>query len=699
MKFNTKQEKEEFLIKLSSENLKKAAKLGKIATPGKISKKKIIEKIMAFDAKNNDLVINAVFENQSKFLSTTKSAPKSTTKTQTIKVSSVDFNAEKAKIAVSNSVSVPSSLNKINMEMEKSFDRLSGDSKYKIYLPENLALMNDSQLNIICDIHNVLQINRVNKIKMIKAILLAQTEIKFIRRTLASEKSIEKFVPTNPVLPIENKSVVIRGMIVEIKSQVYKIQIIKATEKPIINSIFEVKLPNGEKRILEISDIKNDKLVSAFVLGKEDGLTIGTQLESKNQPYSLPISKQILGRVVDPVGRILDNPNFKLFGKHYTPMQVTEKKESQRYSLIPKTEILETGIKVIDILLPLPKGGKTGLLGGAGVGKTVIVQELINTFIKHHDGLSVFTGIGERIREGHELWQEAKELGFLDKTTFIFGQMNESPGLRFRAGFTGVKVAEYFRNNLGKSVLLFMDNVFRYVQAGSEISTLLEKTPSAVGYQPTLVSEMGRLQERINSTLDGDITSIQAMYIPADDFTDPAAVAAFAHFDSTIILSRQLAAEGIYPAVDPLASTSKLLSKKYTSKKHIRIAKATIQYLEKLKSLEDIINILGFDALTSIDKKNVRIGRRVKKFMTQPFIIAEKYSGTEGKFVTLDESLSSMERILTGELNHIPDSMFLYVGTVEEVIHKYEDSLEQAKIALEQSRKAVNKISIDSPTN
>ncbi|MDK2819464.1 MAG: F0F1 ATP synthase subunit beta, partial [Mycoplasmataceae bacterium] len=367
---------------------------------------------------------------------------------------------------------------------------------------------------------------------------------------------------------MENKSVVIKGIIVEVKSQVYKIQIIKATEKPIVNSIFEVKLPNGEKRILEISDIKNDKLVSAFVLGKEDGLAIGTQLESKNQPYSLPISKQILGRVVDPVGRILDNPNFKLFGKQYTPMQVTEKKENQRYNLIPKTEILETGIKVIDILLPLPKGGKTGLLGGAGVGKTVIVQELINTFIKHHDGLSVFTGIGERIREGHELWQEAKDLGFLDKTTFIFGQMNESPGLRFRAGFTGVKVAEYFRNNLGKSVLLFMDNVFRYVQAGSEISTLLEKTPSAVGYQPTLVSEMGRLQERINSTLDGDITSIQAMYIPADDFTDPAAVAAFAHFDSTIILSRQLAAEGIYPAVDPLASSSKLLSKKYTSKKH-----------------------------------------------------------------------------------------------------------------------------------
>jgi F-type H+-transporting ATPase subunit beta len=254
--------------------------------------------------------------------------------------------------------------------------------------------------------------------------------------------------------------------------------------------------------------------------------------------------------------------------------------------------------------------------------------------------------------------------------------MNESPGLRFRAGFTGIKVAEYFRNNLGKSVLLFMDNIFRYVQAGSEISTLLEKTPSAVGYQPTLVSEMGKLQERINSTLDGDITSIQAMYIPADDFTDPAAVAAFAHFDSTIILSRQLAAEGIYPAVDPLSSSSKLLSKRYTSKKHITVAKSTIKFLEKLKSLEDIINILGFDSLTEADKTNVRIGRRVKKFLTQPFIIAEKFSGIKGKFVTLDESLASMERILSGELNHIPDSMFLYVGVVEEAVTKYEESLE-----------------------
>lgn len=686
MKFNSKQEKEEFLKKLTTDNLKKVAKIGKIATPGKITKNTMIEKILAFDAKNNDMIINEVSNNISKYSSNSK--PK-TNKTQTIKVSeSVNSTLNKPVLSTSINEGVSPTLDKMNIEVEKSFDRLSEESKYKIYLPENLALMNDSQLNIICDIHNILQINRVDKIGMIKAILVAQTDIKFIRRTLSAEKKQEKFIPTNPVLPMEDKPVVLRGMIVEIKSQVYKIQIIKAVEKPMISSVFEVILSNGEKRVLEISDIKNDKLVSAFVLGKEEGLSIGMQLESKNQPYSLQISEKILGRVVDPIGRILDDPNFKLSGKSYTPMQVTEKKEKQRYNLIPKSEILETGIKVIDILLPLPKGGKTGLLGGAGVGKTIVVQELINTFIKHHDGLSVFTGIGERIREGHELWQEAKELGFLDKTTFIFGQMNESPGLRFRAGFTGIKVAEYFRNNLGKSVLLFMDNIFRYVQAGSEISTLLEKTPSAVGYQPTLVSEMGKLQERINSTLEGDITSIQAMYIPADDFTDPAAVAAFAHFDSTIILSRQLAAEGIYPAVDPLASSSKLLSKKYTSQKHIDIAKSTIQYLEKLKALEDIINILGFDSLTENDKKNVRIGRRIKRFLTQPFIIAEKFSGIKGKFVSLDDSLASMERILSGDLNHIPDTMFSYVGVVEEVIAKYEASLEA-----ETNKKSINKIS------
>ncbi len=665
MKFNSKNEKEEFLKKLTLDNLKKAAKLGKIVVPAKINKKTIIDKIILFDSKNNDMIINAIVVAKEKYLANHKSVKK----TKTVVSSSISVSS------TSNN-SVAPTLKGINEEVVKDFSTLTENTKYKIYLPESLALMNEAQLNIISDIHNILQVYRTDKLTMIKAILHSQADIKFVRKTLSAEKSTGKFVPTNLVMPIETKSVVIKGMIVEIKSQVYKIQIIKAIEKPIISSVFEVKLPNGEIRILEVSDIKNDKLVSAFVLGKEEGLTIGMYLESKNQPYSLPISKEILGRVVDPVGRILDNPNFKLTGKLYAPMQVTEKKEDQRYNLIPKSEILETGIKVIDILLPIPKGGKTGLLGGAGVGKTIIVQELINTFIKHHDGLSVFTGIGERIREGHELWQEAKELGFLDKTTFVFGQMNESPGLRFRSGFTGVKVAEYFRNNLGKSVLLFMDNIFRYVQAGSEISTLLEKTPSAVGYQPTLISEMGKLQERINSTLDGDITSIQAMYIPADDFTDPAAVAAFAHFDSTIILSRQLAAEGIYPAVDPLASSSKLLSKKYTSQRHINVAKTTIRYLKKLKHLEEIINILGFDALTELDKTSVRIGRRIKKFLTQPFIIAEKFSGIKGKFVGLDDSLSSMERILSGELNHIPDSMFAFVGTVEEVIQKYEEKLE-----------------------
>ncbi|MGL5205540.1 MAG: MMOB1670 family gliding motility ATPase complex subunit [Metamycoplasmataceae bacterium] len=685
MKFNSRKEKEDFLKKLTLDNLKKVAKFGKIATPGKITKKTIIDKIIDFDSKNDDMIINFVVKNREKY-ATFKTQAIKVGKTQTLKMGKTQSlklgKTQSLKLgnqSSTKSISVSPTLEKMNSEVAKSFSNLTESTKYKIYLPEQLALMNEQQLDVLCDIHSILQINRTDKVKTIKAILLAQTDIKFIRKSLSSEKKFENFVPTNAISSLEDRPVVIKGLIVEIKSQVYKVQLTKSVEKPIIGSIFKAKLPNGETRILEVSDIINEKLVSTFVLGKEQGLTIGTELESKNQPYSLPISEAILGRVVDPVGRILDNPSYKLTGKLYTPMQVSGKYEKQRYDIIPKTEILETGIKVIDILLPIPKGGKTGLLGGAGVGKTIVVQELINTFIKHHDGLSIFTGIGERIREGHELWKEAGELGFLSKTTFIFGQMNESPGLRFRSGFTGVKVAEYFRNNLGKSVLLFMDNIFRYVQAGSEISTLLEKTPSAVGYQPTLVSEMGKLQERINSTMDGDITSIQAMYIPADDFTDPAAVAAFAHFDSTIILSRQLAAEGIYPAVDPLASSSKLLSRKYTSQKHINIAKSTIKFLEKLKSLEDIINILGFDSLTEVDKKNVRIGRRAKRFLTQPFVISEKFSGMKGKFVTLEESLSSMEKILSGELNHIPDSFFSYVGVVEEVITKYEASLEETK--------------------
>lgn len=684
-------DKRRFLEGFDRLNLEKAAKIGKISTKNVTNKSDLIKKILAFDVKNKYLICKTIYNNPKEY-----GKPKlddiSVLKTQEVKVktSSDSKNSKTGTIVVKKTVEkkaettrtttvkeqpkkqetkeITSSKVFETKETKSSFDDEMKLSQYKTYTADQLALMVEGQLNVIADNLKIGLSPRKNKSSLIKAILAAQNSKDFENKKANANK---KFIPTNPVKPIEEKGFVIKGMISEVKSQVYKIQIIQASEKISTGSIFETTLDNGQKRILEVSEIINDKLVSAFVLGPEEGLSIGMELRSKNQPYTIKISDKILGRVIDPVGRILDNPKDPIVGKDYAPLHVTESNQKNRYNIIPKTQLLETGIKVIDLLIPIAKGGKTGLLGGAGVGKTVIVQELINTFIKHHDGLSVFTGIGERVREGHELWKEAKELGFLDSTTFVFGQMNESPGLRFRSGFTGVKIAEYFRNNLGKSVLLFIDNIFRYVQAGSELSTLLERTPSTVGYQPTLVSEMGRLQERINSSLDGDITSIQAMYIPADDFTDPAPVATFAHFDSTIILSRQLAAQGIYPAIDPLASSSKLLSTKFTTKRHCQIARNAGQILHKLIKLEEIINILGFDALIESDKQIVETGRRLKKFLTQPFTIAEKFTGVEGRFVKLDETLDSVEAIISGQFNYIPESTFAFVGGLSEVIEKF----------------------------
>lgn len=682
-----------FLESFDLLNLQKAAKIGKISTTNSKTKKEfnkeeIIKRILAFDIKNKYLICKTIFNNPEEY-----GKPKvddiSVLKTQEMKnienynsgtlviEKTIKKSGQSSKISEkTKTIEIKTQSSKSDENSSNSLDSSFSSTQYKIYTLEELALMLEDQLKLLADMLNVPSNERIDKPTIIKAIYKAQHSSEFEKRKMKNDKS---FSASNPVKPLEPKGYVIKGVISEVKSQVYKIQVVQASEKVAIGSVFETTLENGEKRILEVSEILNDKVVSAFVLGPEEGLSIGQELRSKNQPYSIQISNKILGRVIDPVGRILDDPKHALDGKYYAPLHVTESKNKNRYNIIPKTELLETGIKVIDLLIPIAKGGKTGLLGGAGVGKTVIVQELINTFIKHHDGLSVFTGIGERIREGHELWQEAKELGFLEKTTFVFGQMNEAPGLRFRSGFTGVKIAEFFRNNLGKSVLLFIDNIFRYVQAGSELSTLLERTPSLIGYQPTLVSEMGRLQERINSSLDGDITSIQAMYIPADDFTDPAPVATFAHFDSTIILSRQLAAQGIYPAIDPLASSSKLLSTKFTSKRHIQIAKNTTQILHKLIKLEEIINVLGFDALIETDKQIVETGRRLKRFMTQSFTIAEKFTGIPGKFVKLEETLDSVEAIISGQFNYIPESTFSYVGSLSEVIEKF-NSTQQANV-------------------
>ena len=468
------------------------------------------------------------------------------------------------------------------------------------------------------------------------------------------------------------KNVVIEAQIIEVKTQVYKLKIKSAKESVAIGSVFYTTHPTNPT-LIEVCEIINHQYVAGFVLGDESDLKVGTKLISRNQPYSIKIGAKSLGRVLNPIGQPLDDPTHQLEGDWYEPLT----SPTNSYQILPKSQLLETGIKVIDLLAPLAKGGKAGLFGGAGVGKTVIVQELINTFIKKHDGIAVFAGIGERIREGQELWEEAKQLGFIDKTTFIFGQMNESPGIRVRSAFSAIKHAEYFRANLGKSVLLFMDNIFRYVQAGSELSALLERTPAAVGYQPTLVSEVGQLEERINSTTAGDITSIQAVYVPADDLTDPAPVAITAHFDATIILSREMAAQGLYPAIDPLASSSKLLSEKFTTKDHSEIAKQVVEILKKLIKLEEIVAVLGYDALIESDKKILKIGKRLRYFLTQPFVVSEKFSGIKGQHVALEDSLKGFAAILSGAYNDIPELLFQNVGTIDDVINKHQSLMRQ----------------------
>lgn len=479
--------------------------------------------------------------------------------------------------------------------------------------------------------------------------------------------------PTNQPLQAQViKNAVIEAEIIEVKTQVYKLKIKSAKEAVAIGSVFYTNHPTNPI-LLEVCEIINHEYLSAFVLGDETDLKVGTKLISRNQPYSIKISAKSLGRVLNPIGQPLDDPTHQLEGDWYEPLT----NPTNSYQILPKSQLLETGIKVIDLLAPLAKGGKAGLFGGAGVGKTVIVQELINTFIKKHDGIAVFAGIGERIREGQELWEEAKQLGFIDKTTFIFGQMNESPGIRVRSAFSAIKHAEYFRANLGKSVLLFMDNIFRYVQAGSELSALLERTPAAVGYQPTLVSEVGQLEERINSTTAGDITSIQAVYVPADDLTDPAPVAITAHFDAAIILSREMAAQGLYPAIDPLASSSKLLSEKFTTKDHSEIAKQVVEILKKLIKLEEIVAVLGYDALIESDKKILKIGKRLRYFLTQPFVVSEKFSGIKGQHVSLKDTLKGFAAILSGAYNDIPELLFQNVGTIDDVINKHQSLMHQ----------------------
>jgi F-type H+-transporting ATPase subunit beta len=409
--------------------------------------------------------------------------------------------------------------------------------------------------------------------------------------------------------------------------------------------------------------------VRAVCMSSSDGVTRGMEVVDTGRAITVPVGEAALGRILNVLGDPVDQLG-PVGGENAADVERWPiHREAPRFDqLEPKTEIFETGIKVVDLLAPYVKGGKTGLFGGAGVGKTVIIQELINNIAMEHGGRSVFCGVGERTREGNDLWLEFKEAGVLSSTALVYGQMNEPPGARLRVGLSGLTIAEYFRDREGQDVLLFIDNIFRFTQAGSEVSALLGRMPSAVGYQPTLGTEMGELQERITSTAQGSITSVQAIYVPADDLTDPAPAAAFTHLDATTVLSRAISEQGIYPAVDPLDSTSRIMDPQFIGERHYRVAARVQQILQRYKDLQDIIAILGMDELTEEDKIIVGRARRIARFLSQPFHVAETFTGISGKYVRLDETIESFERLAAGEFDHLPEQAFYMKGGIEDVI-------------------------------
>ncbi len=429
-----------------------------------------------------------------------------------------------------------------------------------------------------------------------------------------------------------------------------------------------VKIPRtnieGEKDelIVEVQQHLGENRVRTVAMDSTDGLQRGMEAIDTGSPIEIPVGPETLGRLINVIGQGIDG-----LGEIKTKQKFPIHRHAPKFkNLSTSQEMFETGIKVIDLLEPYTKGGKTGLFGGAGVGKTVIIQELIHNIAKEHGGYSVFSGVGERTREGNDLWLEMKESGVLDKTALVFGQMNEPPGARLRIGLTGLTIAEYFRDVEERDVLLFIDNIFRFTQAGSEVSALLGRMPSAVGYQPNLSSEMGELQERITSTDKGSITSVQAIYVPADDLTDPAPATAFSHLDATTVLSRQISELGIYPAVDPLDSTSRILEPGILGEDHYRTARLVKEILQGYKDLQDIINILGMDELSDNDKVVVRRARRIQRFLSQPFFVAEQFTGTPGKYVKLEDSIRGFKKIIDGHCDEWPENAFLYVGTIEE---------------------------------
>lgn len=446
---------------------------------------------------------------------------------------------------------------------------------------------------------------------------------------------------------------------------------------PVVDVVFdEGKLPaiynalvtdnQGNKLVLEALQHLGDRRVRTVAMDSTDGLVRGMKVQDTGEPISIPVGPETLGRLLNVTGDVIDGKGEIKTTKRYP----IHRQAPRMDELETSTEILETGIKVIDLLEPYTKGGKTGLFGGAGVGKTVLIQELIHNIATEHSGYSIFAGVGERTREGNDLYIEMTNSGVIEKTAMVFGQMNEPPGARARVALSGLAIAEYFRDEEKRDVLLFIDNIFRFTQAGSEVSALLGRVPSAVGYQPTLATEMGELQERITSTKNGSITSVQAIYVPADDLTDPAPATTFSHLDATTVLDRGISELGIYPAVDPLASTSRILDPRIVGERHYNVAKSVQEILQKYKDLQDIINILGMDELSDDDKLVVHRARRIQRFLSQPFHVAEAFTNTPGAYVKLEETVDDFERILNGEFDHLPEHAFLFIGRVEEAIEK-----------------------------
>ena len=462
------------------------------------------------------------------------------------------------------------------------------------------------------------------------------------------------------------------GKVVQIIGPAVDVQFEK--DLPLINNALEIKINDKDILVAEVARQLGDNIVRAIALGTTDGLARGAKVIDTGGPLKVPVGEACLGRLLDVLGQPKDHKG-PIKAKEYASIHALPPSlEDQKTT----PEIFETGIKVIDLIAPYMKGGKVGLFGGAGVGKTVIIMELINNVAREHHGSSVFGGVGERSREGNDLWLEMQESkladgsSVLDKTVLVYGQMNEPPGARAQVALTALTQAEYFRDKKGQDVLLFLDNIFRYVLANSEVSALLGRMPSAVGYQPTLNTEIGALQERITSTKKGSITSIQAVYVPADDLTDPGVASTFTHLDATTVLSRQLASLGIYPAVDPLDSTSRILDARVLGEEHYKVAQEVRRILQKYKDLQDIIAILGMDELSDEDKTTVARARRVQKFLSQPFFVAEKFTGVPGKYVKIEDTIKSFKGIIAGEYDHIPEQAFFNCGGIEDVLKNYE---------------------------